>query len=86
MNRTVQYEIITERISELRNRVYDLTTVARAYEDYSEDILKIATKGSLADWVAEDLSDYAKKKAEICRLSADSMRNTADELEYNSLR
>ena len=85
MNRTMAYEAHLEKINALRNRAYDLDTISRAYSDYADDILRIMTKGALADQAAEDLAEYARKRAQACTTLASVTRGTADDMEKNGL-
>jgi hypothetical protein len=84
--RTDLVEARLERISTLRREVLTARTLARAFEDYSVDLVDvIPTKGDVADRAAVHLAEYAGKQATVFAAVAARKSAKADELEGESL-
>lgn len=85
--RTARYEAHVENIQQLRNEAVDLSTLARAFDYYADDIIySIPTKGAVADQAAAELAQYAKQRAAACRERAESCLTSADVLEREGLQ
>ena len=82
MSRTAAYEATLDRISTLRHEAVTARTLARAFEDYSVDLIDaIPTKGETADRAAEHLATYAGKQATVFAAVAARKTEKASELE-----
>ena len=85
MNRTMAYEVHLETIQQLRDEAIDHDTLARALEDYAEDIMRIPTKGAVADQAAVYLAEEARTKAEAVRKMARVKRERAISMEKDGM-
>lgn len=84
--RTARFEAHVEHIQQLRNEATDLSTLARGYDYYADDIIHaIPTKGAVADRAAADLAEYARNQARTCRANAENLLATADRMEKEGL-
>jgi hypothetical protein len=79
------YEAHLEQINDLRRRSIDAATLARAFDDYAENLTQIKTKGDIADLAAMDLKTHAHKRAEQVRRFSQSCIERADAMEREGL-
>lgn len=85
MNRTVEYEALLERVLDLRHKAIDAATLARAFDDYAEDLRRLNSKGSIADMALAELVKHALYRSKQARLLSATCIEQADEMERKGL-
>lgn len=79
------YEAHLEQVLDLRRKSIDASTLARAFDEYAEDLSRIKTKGAVADIAADELVKHARQRAEQVRQYSRACIEQADTMEREGL-